>query len=388
MKKNYKGYQGLFFDEESQKKLIKLQKDKLKDNIRDMHITFKFGETEKYPEELLGKEFDVKIIGYASNGRNSGFQIELPDELKTYYKNQNGPHVSVSIGEVDGVKGKPVDTGKLKFELLENPIEMKSRLGYYIFGKGKIMNNEIFEEEKKMENNNENIIDIEKLGKQIGMEEKEQTLPNGKKVKSLVWDKEYLLKAVNEVKHLSEEGKPVKITGRAPAWLASALTHAVHPCPVSLFMPQIGKYVDIPQLEHGEKNKEGEVAFKVTEKGNSILVEYNMDLPEGETVYDENNLKKVVVPKLPEGKAVYLSGRAPNYLTVAIAEAYAHTNSSVSLFQPGTGYTCSITHSRNKKLGDLTKDPLGKEEIKEEIISSKVLEQNVNNKSKNGLLLE
>lgn len=96
-----------------------------------------------------------------------------------------------------------------------------------------------------------------------------------------------------------------------------------------------------------------------------------MDLPEGITTYDENNLSKVVVPEVAQGKAVYLSGRGPNYLTVSIAESYAHTNSSVSLNQPGTGYTCSITHSREKKLGDLTKDPLGKEEIKEELEENK-----------------
>lgn len=136
-------------------------------------------------------------------------------------------------------------------------------------------------------------------------------------------------------------------------------------------MPQIGKDVDIPQLAHGEPNPEGEVAFKTTEKGDAILVEYNMDLPEGITTYDEGNLPKVVVPEIAQGKAVYLSGRGPNYLTVAIAEAYAHTNSSVSLFQPGVGYTCSITHSRAKRLGDLTKDPLGKEEVKEQLAASK-----------------
>lgn len=216
-----------------------------------------------------------------------------------------------------------------------------------------------------------NTIDIAELGASIGMEAKEQTLPNGKVVKSLVWDQENLLKAVNAVKHLSEEGKPVRITGAAPAWLVSALTHTVHPCPVGVYMPQIGKDVDIPQLAHGEQNPEGEVAFKTTEKGDAILVEYNMDLPEGITTYDEGNLSKVVVPEIAQGKAVYLSGRGPNYLTVAIAEAYAHTNSSVSLFQPGVGYTCSITHSRAKRLGDITKDPLGKEEVKEQLAASK-----------------
>ena len=216
-----------------------------------------------------------------------------------------------------------------------------------------------------------NVIDITKLGLSIGMEEKEQTLPNGKVVKTLLWDQENLLKAVNAVKHLSEEGKPVRITGPAPAWLVSALTHTVHPCPVGVYMPQIGKDVDIPKLAHGEINPEGEVGFKVIEKGNVVVIEYNMELPEGITTYDENNLSKVVVPEIPQGKEVYISGRGPNYLTVAIAEAYAHTNSSVSLFQPGIGYTCSITHSRAKKLGDLIKDPLGKEKVKEKLTVEK-----------------
>lgn len=239
-----------------------------------------------------------------------------------------------------------------------------------------------------MEKNQEvSTIDIAQLGAEIGMEAKEQTLPNGKVVKSLVWDQENLLKAVNAVKHLSEEGKPVRITGAAPAWLVSALTHTVHPSPVSVYMPQIGKDVDIPQLAHGEQSAEGEVGFKTTEKGDSVLIEYNMELPEGITTYDENNLSKVVVPEVTQGKAVYLSGRGPNYLTVAIAEAYAHTNSSVSLFQPGVGYTCSITHSRAKKLGDLTKDPLVKEEVKEQIASTKEVEtqeQSQNRDAKEG----
>lgn len=225
--------------------------------------------------------------------------------------------------------------------------------------------------DEKLRQPENNIIDIQELGAKIGMEEKEQKLPNGKVINTLLWDQENLLKAVKEVSHFSEEGKSVIITGAAPAWLVSALTHAVHPCPVSVYVPQVGKNVDIPNLIQGEKNLEGEVNFKVTKKGESILVEYNMELPEGFTSYDENNVTKVVVPEIPQGKDVYISGRGPNYLTVAIAEAYAHTNSSVSLFQPGVGYTCSITHSRNKKLGDLTKDPLIKEEIKENLSTAK-----------------
>lgn len=371
-KKTLKGYQGLFLDEETQEKLVELQEKGLSDIVKDMHITFKFGETEQYPPELMGKEFKVKIIGYASDGKNSGFQIELPEELSPYYQNQNGPHITVSLGEIDGVKGKAVDTGTLQFEPIEEPIEIPSKLGYFVFGKGKIMDNNIFEEEKKMEENQDvYTINTKELAEKLGIEPQKRTLGNGRVVEQVVWDQEHLLKAVQEIKHLSGEGKPVRIDGPAPAWLVSAFTHTVHPAPVSIYVPQIGKDVPVGGLRHGEPNPEGEVKFNVTEKGDAVLIEFEMDLPEGFDSYDENNLPKVVVPDVPQGKAVYISGRGPNYLTVSIAESYAHTNSSVSLNQPGTGYTCSITHSRAKRLGDLTKDPLGKEEIKEQLTASK-----------------
>ena len=214
-------------------------------------------------------------------------------------------------------------------------------------------------------------INTKELAEKLGIKPQKRTLGNGRVVEQVVWNQEYLLKAVQEIKHLSGEGRPVRIDGPAPAWLVSAFTHTVHPAPVSIYVPQIGKDVPVGGLRHGEPNPEGEVKFKTTEKGDAILIEYEMDLPEGIDTYDENNLQKVVVPDVPQGKAVYISGRGPNYLTVSIAESYAHTNSSVSLNQPGTGYTCSITHSRSKRLGDLTKDPLGKEEVKEQLATSK-----------------
>ena len=223
-----------------------------------------------------------------------------------------------------------------------------------------------------MENNQDVInINTKELAEKLGMKPQKRTLGNGKVVEQIIWDKEYLLKAIKEVKPLSETGKPVRIDGPAPVWLVSALTHTVHPCPVSVYVPQIGKDVPVGILKHGDENPEGEVKFEVIEKGNSVLIEYEMDLPEGVDSYDENNLSKVVVPEVSDGIAVYISGRGPNYVTVSIAEAYAHTNSSVSLNQPGTGYTCSITHSRAKSLGDITKDPIGKEEIKEKMRSEK-----------------
>lgn len=143
-KKEMTGFQGIFLDEISKKRLIDLQERKLKYIVKDMHITFKFGKTEMYPEELLNKDYEVKIVGYAATDKNSGFQVELPEELKAYFKNENGPHITVSIGEVDGIKGKAYETGLLHFNEIKEPFMISGRLGYYIYGKGKIMDNTVF----------------------------------------------------------------------------------------------------------------------------------------------------------------------------------------------------------------------------------------------------
>ncbi len=146
-----KGYQGIFLDEETQAKLVKLQKDGLENIVKDMHITLNFGELQKYPQELMEKDIPIKLVGYASDGKNSGFQVELTDEIKPYNKNNNlTSFITVSLGKVNGVKGKPVDTGKLDFKELEEPIQIEGKLGYFKFEQDKskskvIMNNSIFE---------------------------------------------------------------------------------------------------------------------------------------------------------------------------------------------------------------------------------------------------
>lgn len=147
--KKLKGFQGVFFGNETEEQLIALQEQGLDSNITNMHITFKFGDTEKYPDELMGKDFKIKVTGYASDGKNSGFSVELPEELKEFYKSSSIPHITVSIGEVDGVKGKPVDTGKLDFKPIDEPVEIPGKLGYFIFGKGMSMDNEVINEHQK-----------------------------------------------------------------------------------------------------------------------------------------------------------------------------------------------------------------------------------------------
>lgn len=138
-------YQGIFLDEESIKRLIDMQGEKLPKEIKDMHCTFKFRPTTQEIEAFktwLGKTVELKVVGYYSDGKNSGYQIELTPELEEVYSNchtvkgekglpkveRTVPHVTVSMSP----DGKAVDTGMLPFERLKEPFYIYGNAGYFV----------------------------------------------------------------------------------------------------------------------------------------------------------------------------------------------------------------------------------------------------------------
>jgi hypothetical protein len=97
-------YEGLFFRDNE---LIRnLEKNKLPKIYKVLHCTFKYKPSEEEIfYDLLGHEFEIKLIGYGSDSNNSGFQIELPKELKKYFINYDidgklkVPHITASLSE-------------------------------------------------------------------------------------------------------------------------------------------------------------------------------------------------------------------------------------------------------------------------------------------------
>ncbi len=119
-------YWGLFTEETI--------KGNLEKEVKDQHITFKFKPNEEDEILLLGGEYTVNVVGYASDGENEGVLVEIPEELKRLYKNPAPPHITISVSET----GKPVDTGKLNFtrDIPEHiPKEIKCRVGYFVGGR-------------------------------------------------------------------------------------------------------------------------------------------------------------------------------------------------------------------------------------------------------------
>lgn len=129
-------YEGIFFNKETVNLIHSLECNPLPNINDEIHCTFKYHpEEDEIFDEIVGKSFELYLIGYANDGKNSGFKVELSDDLIPYYINfdeQNPnelkiPHITVSLGE----NAKAYDTKNLKFKPI-SPIKIIGKFGYWI----------------------------------------------------------------------------------------------------------------------------------------------------------------------------------------------------------------------------------------------------------------
>ena len=94
--------------------------------VENQHVTFV---PPGVPKNLsiIGEHHTFKVIGYANDGHNEGYLVELPEGFKEHYHNQNPPHITLSLA--DGARA--VNTGKLNFEQLAEPFNVEMRFGEF-----------------------------------------------------------------------------------------------------------------------------------------------------------------------------------------------------------------------------------------------------------------
>ncbi len=139
-------YQAIFLDEVSANKLIEKQEEKLPITIKNMHCTYKYMPSEKeindFSKYILGKDFSLDVIGYCSDGKNSGFEVALKQEQDIAYTNSHivnkgvertTPHVTVSMSK----DAKAKDTGLLDFKPIQNPFKIYGTGGFYVVDREK-----------------------------------------------------------------------------------------------------------------------------------------------------------------------------------------------------------------------------------------------------------
>ncbi len=136
-------YEGIFFDNDVANYIFSLEKTHLPMVNDILHCTFKYHpEENEIFDELVGREIEILLLGYACDGKNSGFLVKIPDEYMKYYINRNEenpdklkpPHITTSLAE--GAKAK--DTQYLNFQLFDKPYIVKGKFGYWIkeYGQG------------------------------------------------------------------------------------------------------------------------------------------------------------------------------------------------------------------------------------------------------------
>ena len=130
-------YEGIFFDQKTQDYIISLDKNRLPIINDEIHCTFKVKPTnDELLDELLEKDIEIELIGYGSDGKNSGFEIKIPEEYMKYYINYEEenptklkkPHITTSIT----ADSKAYLTKNLTFSPLKKPIKVKGKFAYWI----------------------------------------------------------------------------------------------------------------------------------------------------------------------------------------------------------------------------------------------------------------
>lgn len=130
-------YEGIFFEGDMVELIHSLETKKLDKVLDEIHCTFRYHPTnDEIFNDIVGKTFEVYLIGYANDGQSSGFEVLLPEELKAYYINYENPglpalripHITASLAE--GVT--PSNTKNLNFKPLEKPVKLVGRFGYWI----------------------------------------------------------------------------------------------------------------------------------------------------------------------------------------------------------------------------------------------------------------
>lgn len=134
-------YEGIFFEGEMATFIRSLEETNLGKLNDELHCTFKYHPSDKEVfNDIVGKSFDVYIVGYGNDGMNSGFELLLPDNLKKYYINYDEkdssilkiPHITVSLSE----KAKASNTKNLNFKKLDKPIKVTGKFGFWIKEEG------------------------------------------------------------------------------------------------------------------------------------------------------------------------------------------------------------------------------------------------------------
>ena len=205
------------------------------------------------------------------------------------------------------------------------------------------------------------IINVGKIGKRHGFPTEEFVFPNGMKVNVQKWKKEHIQKVISELKYCFDKPENTYLLTEVPEpWITLALYEALQPLKVLYLFPreEKGDELELCELKKGEKSPNYDVVFEVVEDGDEVFINLNSDNPNikptrGPHTFNPENLCKVAIPEIPEGKHVYVHGKGMFCVMVCVAKNYVKGSKSVSLAAHAADYTCSVSFTDECEIGDV-----------------------------------
>lgn len=199
------------------------------------------------------------------------------------------------------------------------------------------------------------IFDLKEMGERYGLESAD-VIKDGKVImRDHVWTQAALQRAVAEVQESAQGADIVELRGHLANWALSAMAWAALPAKSYFEIGPGGMYhlTSLPFPVTEEAPTCG-MFFEVKEEGDRVYVRAMTDNPDADAHgFDLTKFDQIVMPPIPAGKDVFLSGETVNPVAVSMALTYADTARSVfQRFHQEPAYHCSITHTPDFAVGD------------------------------------
>jgi hypothetical protein len=202
------------------------------------------------------------------------------------------------------------------------------------------------------------IIDLNALGQKMDIPMAEVTFPDGAKFKLQKWGKEHVQKVIADHQYCFDTPeKPVVVTNSPAPWVTLAVIDALKPLKVNYLYPRAdGVELEMYELKKGTQTPNYDVVFEVVEDGDKLFINLNSDRPESLTLkkhtFDTENLSKVMIPDIPAGKHVFIHGKGMFCVLVCVANNYVKDAKSISLAAHDTDYTCAVSQTDEREVGE------------------------------------
>ncbi len=185
----------------------------------------------------------------------------------------------------------------------------------------------------------ENVVDLDRLAKYFG-------LPDY----GARWEPHHLKRIFDELPFQS----PLALYGRGPNWLYAAIAVHLHPQPLYQFDVRLG-WIRPPVLVLGTPSPKSPVQTEVIKRPGHLRLEFRLT-----RAYVDYHTEAfgIIIPQVPPGQGIVLSGKLPLWLWTALALAYRDAL-WLAVYQPQWGDKALVIASQTEKptVGDYVVSP-------------------------------